>query len=323
MYSLLGTYNTQTGHQISMGKYTGLCEFGKNNLGNFIWSHKAHVENGVDGSERSTKVLLDGGIRNFDIDVCAVNYNSGWRYVVAHPMSLKAASPSNLSEMQTITEFLDQILHTLDVESPIGLEWTKQPFRPFGRSPFISIEPKFSDNDRLVELIDLLESSKLVHNVAIIVHDKTELRFIDEHIKMINIVVPYKSSVANNLGTEVFRWKEMDTLLTERIEKQLVIPILMPDIILLRPTVGKSIGSVSSSGGDTIPSLLRPQSGYIRELNSQVADMSLSHKVYKVSWIIDTEEDMKYIFDMGMQGVITNKPLELLHHLRRNHDRYC
>lgn len=156
---------------------SNLCSFeSPYALRGFIWSHRGFdSENprSVDASKENIQLMLEKGIRNFDIDVIVRNDPSakakcGDRdlkecFVVSHPLRYKSYLDANddvsLKSVQTLDALLNQVEEY----------FTSSAFPADVTPPIISIEPKFYGTEELRKLVAVTQSSEFrVRHTALI-----------------------------------------------------------------------------------------------------------------------------------------------------------
>lgn len=284
-----------------------LCSFDSPDaLRNIIWSHKAHVEGLVDGSRPSIARLIERGIMKFDVDVVLV----GGNYIVSHPATLGSASVDDIARMQSIGELLEQVYESykhVGLSTPVtsrgGLGRSTGGQQQYFYGPMVSVEPKFSDLRQLVGLIDILESSKMKHHVALIVSDKEHLHFTLQHVRLLSIALPFKSYANPNITVEnQFRWHSSH---------------------------GGLSGVVGSGHRGTDMALLNPSKMPVLFYMPDIKLLSFNEDCTRpgpvVAWIVDSEAELERALSLSVpvHGVISNRPIELLNVLVERYSKLC
>lgn len=296
-----------------------LCSFeSQESLRNIIWSHKSHIDGGIDGSRASVAKLLESGIMKFDIDVVI----SGDQFLVSHPATMSASSKDEIAQMQTITDFMDQVYQGLveqNVVSNTPAHHNQNRYfkrkDPYQYNPVVSVEPKFTDDIAILRLIALLEGSPMRHYTALIVSGKQQLHFVLSHVRVLSVSIPFKSYINPNIAAEnQFHWHGSASGLSALVSSVTDVPLLkglpavlfMPDIKLLGRSVDEAL-PVDSSAVDLV--------------DWQV----LSRFSPIVAWIVDSDVELKSVLSLPIHvnGIISNRPIELLHTLTTWYTDFC
>lgn len=194
--------------------------------------------------------------------------------------------------MKVIEEQHEKSLHELDDKAMQSYKDTR---RVIDTIPFVTIEPKFNNNDNefdknIKALVDVLIDSPL-SNVAVIATTTTIEKILQKIIPEISgiriakayrsIPVKYGHIWRNNLNSNK---KNKDRI------------IHMPDKSLITEDIK-------------------------RKKTDDHTDINNNELV--ISWLIDDEEEMWDLFDKGTDAIISNKPIELLNLLKENYQQRC
>ena len=291
-----------------------LChQYDVNQLSSLVWSHRASISSSSsssslhDGTLQSLTHLLANGITNFDIDVSI----KGKTFIVAHPSQLSSSSSSSSSSieyisidiflntinnhMKVIQEQHEKSLHELDDKA---IQSYKDTRRVIDTIPFVTIEPKFNNDDNefdtnIKALVDVLIDSPLSNNVAVIATTTTIEKILHRLIPEtsgIRIAIAYRS-IPVKYGHV---WK--NNLNNNKKNKDHIKIMHMPDKSLITKDIK-------------------------RKKTDDHTDIDNNELV--VSWLIDDEEKMWDLFDKGVDAIVSNKPIDLLNLLKENYQQRC
>ena len=301
-----------------------LChQYDIDQLSSLIWSHRASISSSSlssssspssssssssssslhDGTLQSLTHLLDNGITNFDIDVSIKEK----AFIVAHPSQLSSSSSSSSSiEYISINTFLNTInnhmkiiqeqheksLNELDDKALLSYKDNR---RVIDTIPFITIEPKFNNDDNefdknIKALVDVLIDSPLSNNVAVIATTTT----IE---KILHKIIPETSGI--------------------RIARA------YRSIPVKHGHIWKNNINNNKKKNDHIKILHMPDKSLITKDIKRKNTDDIDNNEMVISWLCDDEEKMWDLFDKGSDAIISNKPIELLSILKRNYEQRC
>jgi len=158
------------------------------------------------------------------------------------------------------------------------------------RTSFITIEPKFNDLNLLYKLIEIIIDSKYVKNktggnLGIIVSSRKSYNILNNELAKYdnNIHIAIAFRTIDDTHNDFFLWSNRDDIVSIKN------PILyMPD--------NKLLANVVTNGKS-------------------------SKKV--ITWTIDRIEDVYEALYHNVDGIITNKPIEILNILQKDYDKFC
>lgn len=296
-----------------------ICDMNSLDLASVIWSHRGTYPGTVDASPHAISKLLEGGIYNFDVDVTLKKNPASVsaEFIVAHPSSI--TSQSNLDDYQSVSALLDQVYDVskdyFSIRSSLRV------------LPFVTLEPKFQDSRELINLLNIVGSTRLgqIGHAAIIVRNVKELDIVKAFYKSryvyatepglaSAVAIAYRS---HRNTSEDFVWN----LCQYQHSKSYSIPRLcnlntgsvpmlrqinMPDIKLLSSTTKRDCSGVASHG-----------------VNARIERSFETAGDPIVAWIIDTEDELWRALDSGADAVISNNPLKLKSALIQRHAEMC
>mmetsp|Transcript_9505 Transcript_9505/g.15773 ORF Transcript_9505/g.15773 Transcript_9505/m.15773 type:complete len:480 (+) Transcript_9505:41-1480(+) len=180
----------------SPGSLLRLCQYEPNEIASIVWSHRAFKSrDDVDGSRATLQYLLNNGVRNFDVDVSCLEDPSTKQciYVIAHPTHLYKFSTSDVklhrnNSPQTVEDFLLQIYMYCQLKRVFHAAAGANRFYPL-----VTLEMKFREIHRELDLIHLVQNSPMAKHVALIFTDPHKLSLILPYIGKGGVAAAYRS----------------------------------------------------------------------------------------------------------------------------------
>jgi uncharacterized ubiquitin-like protein YukD len=282
-----------------------VCRYKKYQLNNLIWSHRGHwKDEEVDSSMKSLTALLQGGIYNYDVDIVLLSPSTGQSnssyLFVAHPTMIDSQSHQRnslkMSEILTIDNFIDIIIKSPQI---IGSNETIR--------PFISLEPKFDSLDSIDKLIQLgiahgdqIDTAIIVSNIQMLQKIEKRLMSYQFSAYLPHIGLAYRTVISNTSSSIPLKWSSNPPpvyIQNANVIKQLH----MPDIhFFLTQYMNKTYA--------------------IR--NSRIYNKFRQPEPV-VTWVVDDEDYVWKLLNLGVTAMISNKPIELLQRLHQAYDELC
>lgn len=350
-------------NKVNRAVVSRLCSYDQQDLSSVVWSHRAHVENTVDGSSAAVALLLQAGIRNFDVDVsCKLNTETKQcEFLIAHPVALaEAAKSSEDHSFQTVTAFLEQIFtYCTQANEMHNTLSTRQ------LHPLVTLEMKFDEVAQHIALVEIVQKSPLADRVAMIGADPQRNAYMLPRIKLGGIAAAYRSLP---LTDHDYQWPTQAITVAGSVsrknaaeEEHLMLPV--PPVLIVQH---EQQASQKSTKGATTQNIADKQSSvatvedgtqsihliqaanvplpflqvYMPDIKlvtypvswqqhtekgagRSISSRDRNGRMLVVAWVVDTPQLMWEAFEKGLDGVISNHPVELLEELSAAHRYHC
>lgn len=353
-------------NKVNRAVVSRLCGYDQQDLSSVVWSHRAHVENTVDGSSAAVALLLQAGIRNFDVDVSCqvITETKQCEFLIAHPVALAEAAGKGSGEehsFQTVTAFLEQIFtYCTQANEMHNTLSTRQ------LHPLVTLEMKFDEVAQHIALVEVVQKSPLADRVAMIGADPQRNAHMLPHIKLGGIAAAYRSLP---LTDHDYQWPIQAVSIASSASSKdgagndhLMLPV-PPALIVQHEQQAAKVAAAQGTTKSSIATvedgtqsihLIQPAKVPLPFLQVYMPDIKLvthpiswhqhteksagrtgsssdaatermgrNGRMLVVAWVVDTPQLMWEAFEKGLDGVISNHPVELLEELSAAHRYHC
>lgn len=330
-----------------------ICTFSKKEvLSSFIYSHRASAKTvlpdsiNIDGSPTALSYLLDAGITNFDIDVSYFNDS----FYVAHPSIMQIGKRRDewySKELSTVSQFLQTLTGHPRIKALTSIldDTEKSNYL----LPFVTLEPKFSDADILAKFVNVLRQSSLaLGHIAVIVSTESQLALVNSLLLQTALPV-YSIKINNNNnnnhnvnhynhnmmhlrdGKSISKGGSSSPASFERPEISVALAyrsvVTSPDmldwnrddVITLNDADKRESATFSVTSSSSFASPVHLSNRIL------MPDVKLLDQGYTnqgggyprvVSWLVDDRDSLIAALHQNVQGVVTNRPVQLLNDLQ-------
>lgn len=282
-------------------KPLSICKINFHDLNTLVWSHRALSRGFIGSSLENLNYLLLNHITNFDVDIVISNVNHKEEFVVVHPSQNNLSTAIGLMSVESFLVRLQQ--HDAST---------------LHHPAFVTMEPKFSDRDKLRAFVMKIENSNYSSNIGIITRSMEEYITIHSMLSIpTNLAFAYYSNTSSITIKGEFPFHMRDTF--ETFQAKTTRRLIIPDLLNITNKLNKLYEVINHICLIDI-SLLHPH-----DENGLITNVQLvnPHRYAIVCWLVDDEEVMKLCLSKGGSGFISNDPIGMLHSLQQLHTKSC